>query len=430
MKTRNVILIILALIVIGVVAYFLFLRPSGSGGTPGGATGTLPSVPVGNNVASGTLSGQGGGAATVNLLDAGPVAAYFVNTSPSSTASGTVTLVRPDGTITLIGGGQSASLSSSSVNRFITAVFSHDGRKIAISSGDVSDPQVSIFDVAARSWMPLGMGLLSPVWGPNNLRLAYLRANSDGTETLYALDFGKARPASVSLGTFYVEDMALDWVSPNEILLASRPSAYTQSALLAFNVAQKTLTSVVPARAGFYSTWGVNASGTYGLAFSTSQAERGGHLQLIDQTGAALQNLSFLTLPSKCTFGPGFAPAPISTSTTTLQNRSSTQISSSSPSPSSSSTSYQLPVASYYLYCAIPRDQESLSYYPLPDTYSERALFTLDDIYRINVATGHIDVVLTGSSQNFDVSDPLVAGNMLYFVNRYDQKLYSVQLPD
>jgi hypothetical protein len=422
MRTRNVIIIILALTVLGVVAYFLFLRSSSPVGTvPGGQTGTLPAAPGGSGVGQTLPGGQSasGAAALVNVLDSGPVAAYFVN------ASGTAILVRPDGTIVAIASGQSSSLSSSSISNLIAAVFSRDGRKIAISSGNVQNPQTSIFDTAARSWTQLSMGTLSPAWSPSDMRLAYLRDNGDGTETLGTLDFSKTKPAPVALGTFYVQDMVLDWPAPGTILLSGRPSAYAQNSILAFDIAKKTLAPIVVARGGAYAVWGGSTSTVRGLGFSTTQTQLGGHLQLIDLNGDALQNFSFLTLPSKCVFG--LAAMPVASSSVASSSAAAT--STSSQSASSSRTLSLSPSQSIYLYCGVPRDQATLSYYPLPDAYAERSIFTSDDIYRIDTGNGRIDAVLSGEAQGFDVTGPHVFGNAFYFINRYDQKLYSVALP-
>ena len=54
------------------------------------------------------------------------------------------------------------------------------------------------------------------------------------------------------------------------------------------------------------------------------------------------------------------------------------------------------------------------------------ALFTSDDIYRVNLTSGAIDPVFNDATKNVDISYVRFSGNTLYFVNRYDQKLYSV----
>jgi hypothetical protein len=228
-------------------------------------------------------------------VDAGPVAGYFAS------STGVTTVVRTDGTILSVANGQTISLSSSSIGDFISTAFSFDGRKIAMTSGSVSNPQTSIFDTQSRTWTQLSMGMLSPAWSPLDYRLAFLRDGGTGSESLNVIDLSKTRPAPTVLGTWFVQDMELQWNMPGTIMLSGRPSAFDNTSVLAFNLVKATIAPVVVSRAGFSAIW--NAVPQMGLAFGTTPAQRGGHLQLIDATGAVFQNLSFLTLPSKCAFG-------------------------------------------------------------------------------------------------------------------------------
>jgi hypothetical protein len=56
------------------------------------------------------------------------------------------------------------------------------------------------------------------------------------------------------------------------------------------------------------------------------------------------------------------------------------------------------------------------------------ALFTSDDIYKINTATGATDALFSDQTQNLDTSDLKIFNNTLFFINRYDQKLYGLVL--
>ncbi len=150
-------------------------------------------------------------------------------------------------------------------------------------------------------------------------------------------------------------------------------------------------------------------SSAVGVAFSGGQGQRGGHLQLIDAGGTALQNLSFMTFVSKCIFSQGVLSGVLSSSTT--------------------STVAKPPTLATYLYCAVPRDQTTLSYYPLPDAYGQELVSTEDNVYRVNASTGIVDSVFTDASQGFDVMAPGVFNGKFYFIDRYTKKLYAVTLP-
>jgi hypothetical protein len=78
------------------------------------------------------------------------------------------------------------------------------------------------------------------------------------------------------------------------------------------------------------------------------------------------------------------------------------------------------------LYCGVPRSSSGFSSARLPDDYETMALFTSDNIYKIITATGVEQVLWSDATQNVDVSDVRFFNNALFFVNRYDQKLYGL----
>ena len=420
MRKRFIIIIVALVVVVGVIVYF-FITGAPSSTTPGGQTGSLPGASVGTGGALlpgvGTSTPLGSAGSQIAIVDSGPVAAYFAN------STGTVTVVRSNGAIVQIANGQAVSLSSSSISDIISAAFSYDGRKIAISYGSAANPQTSVFDAQSRTWTQLSMGMLSPVWSPLDYRLAFLRNGGNGTESLNVIDFSKAKPTASTLGTWYVQDMALQWTMSSTIILSGSPSARADVSALAFNTVKSTLTPIVVSRAGFSAIW--NGTPSMGLAFSTTPAQRGGHLQLIDVQGATLQNLSFLTLPLKCAFGQAIGPAPSSAvPVVPSSTKAATSATSSLRTTATSTLSFYLA-----LYCAVPNDQDTLSYKPLPDAYLQHAIPTNDTVYRINITTGHIDTAFSGLASGLDATMLHAAGTKLYFVNWYDKKLYSVVLP-
>lgn len=54
------------------------------------------------------------------------------------------------------------------------------------------------------------------------------------------------------------------------------------------------------------------------------------------------------------------------------------------------------------------------------------SLFTSDDIYKINLATNAVNPIWSDQTQNMDVSNMKIFNGTLFFVNRYDQKLYGL----
>ena len=427
---RNLYIIIGVVVVaaIGITA-FIFLKGGSSPATlPGGTSGTLPGVNVpggtgtqtgngGTNGASDTTNTNGGagagagqGTAVVNLgiISDQKVFDYFVD------ASNTVFTVAPDGTIAKIAAGQSSVLSSVPINGLIDAQFSYNGAKILVTFGSQTSPQASLFDVASKAWTPLNPGMVSPQWSPSDMRIAYLTA---GTSTaLSTIDAVNPKKAAVPLLAANLQDLDLRWITKTQMILESRPSALAQGSLLVFDMTAKTLTPIAYEKAGLTSAWvGVTSStAPLGLIFSGTGGQYA--LTLNDLKGSIAQTMNFLTLPSKCAFAiEKMAPAAATSTAAT-----STKTTSAKPVAPAPQPTYPA------LYCGIPRDQGAFSAIQLPDAYFERAIYTSDDLYKINAATGAASTILANPAQNFDITQVRAANNMLFFVNRYDGKLYGL----
>ena len=395
--------IVVAVIVVGaLVWYFVF---SGSGGTTTttqtGQTGTLPSA--GNQTGAGTNGGtaSGGGAsssagtsvtqglpngsASFGILSNEPVFDYFVD------AQNNVTVVEPNGEIARIANGQPTFLSSNPVQSVLSAGFSYDGSKAFVSFGDPANPQTSIFDIATQAWTPLPVGILSPVWSPVDHRLAYM-TNANGALNVFTLDPTKASNKPVAVTSVTATDLALSWPNKNDLILSDKPSIYADGSIWLYDLTKKTLTNEVYAQFGVESVWS-NATTTTGLVLSSLNYGRNGSLALMNSASSSSQPLTLNTLPSKCAFGP--------------------QVGTSSP-------------ATLALYCAVPANASFLSA-ALPDDYQKMVLFTADDFYKIDLSSGATSNLLTPVG-SIDGSDLKVLNKILFFVNRYDNKLYAISL--
>ena len=415
-RTIYIVIGTIVVIVVVLAVWWLFTRSQLSQISSPGTTGTLPQTGT-QSVGGGTSGGQqsnngiaasssaaGGGVnqaivKSFGVLPVGPVFDYFVD------AQNNIVVVGPDGTVSQVTNGHSSFLSSTPIENLISTGFSYDGKKILVNFGVQSSPQSSIFDIATKSWTPLPQGLISPKWSPSDYKIAYLTNGS--TTALSTIDATNLKKAATLLLTLNVQDFVLSqWLAGTQFVLAGRPTAYVPSSVLLFNATQKTLTPIVSEQSGAGSVWmgagTTSSTATLGLVSVQRGPSQGYSLRLTDAAGNLVQSLSFVTLPSKCLFGVG----------------------QSSSSSSSASSSSPYPV----LYCGIPRDAAALSTAHLPDDYDQMALFTSDDIYRINAVTGATDALLTDPSQNLDVSRLRFFNNTLFFVNRYDQKLYAISL--
>ncbi|MBI2033498.1 MAG: hypothetical protein HYT13_00125 [Candidatus Liptonbacteria bacterium] len=320
----------------------------------------------------------------LSLASQNPIRDYFLDSQNN------LTLIEPDGQIVKITKSGSSILSSTAIQNLISASFSYDGQKILAIFGDRKDPQISIFDIQTKSWQSLDLKFESASWSPTSYKIAYFSLKA-GFKFLTITDIGDPKSKPQELLKMGVEDIIPLWIGPQEILLKEKNSAFWKSSSWLFDIQKNTLTTIIQDQLGLEFLWD-RATGRSLMSVSNLN-NKGGRLSLVDKNGNLINRLNFITFPSKCIFGG----AKISTST-------------------------------FVLNCAVPRDQQKLSSTVLPDAYQKKAIFTSDDFYEIDLTNGSVKIRFSDLTKNFDADNLKVFLGRLYFVNRYDNRLYSISL--
>ncbi len=387
-------------LVAGAGYYFRYRTPEEPAPETDGTAPSLP-LPVPASTTASLPSGTENGAkdSGFGLLAPQQAIAYFSDGE-------NFRLVQPDGQIVEVGGGKSSVLSGSAVENIISASFSHDGSRVLLAFGNPDSPQTSVFSAATKTWQPLAQAASWPVWSPIDDRIAYL-APGPSRSTLTLLDLANPKAKPQSLLALNAVDIRLAWDSPKEIFILDAPSAWAAGSWKAVDIAKKTVRSVVSDRLGLQEVWGEAAQ--TGLIFTGNQNFKGGSLSLVDGQGRAIQNIKLGTLPAKCTFyqTPPAAAAGVSSTTATSS------------------------ISKSYLACALPRDPRSLGINPLPDSYFQKIFFTQDDFYLIDLKSGSLQAISSGEWQMpvWDATDLKTSKGVLFFRNRYDNRIYWLKLP-
>jgi hypothetical protein len=418
--------IVVAAIIAIIILFFLKGGSALSGLLPASITGSLPSVGTqgsngsggttgfGSSTTGGTIGsiGQSGLVKSFNIVSNGPILDYFVDTQ------GKITAIQPSGEVITVSGNQSSTISSNQIGGIISASFSYDGKKILVSFGDPSDPEAAVFDVTSSTWTALPQGLFSPQWSPSNYQIAFLNEYGSGVAVLDTIDATNPnKPGVTALLSLNATDLSLQWISKNQFVLSDKPSVQTTGSSWLYNSQSKTLVPIEYEMLGPESVWDESATTTLGLAyFETSNSQRL-KLQLVDASGNDVHDLSFLTLPTKCLFNDQTSTVALATTTSAL----ATTTASSSPAVAASTVT-----STPFLYCGVPSDPNQLSSAQLPDDYNDGALFTSDEIIKLNADTGALSTLWNDSTQNVDATDLKFFNNSLFLINRYDQKLYSL----
>jgi hypothetical protein len=403
MKSKLLLYILIAITVIAVAAFIIYqLVYRGNSNITGGTgqTGSLPNTanqqfPSANpttktsTVSTFGTGGMNASSSKFGIVSNDPALDYFVD------AANIVTLVKPDGTVEAITNNKATVISSSAIPNIISASFSYDGKKILVASRVGTTTQSSVFNLTTRAWTPLPNSMQSPAWSPTNYQIAYLTPSNSGFLTLSTIDAGATSTKPITVASLAMEDVTVQWPSKNNMIISDRPSAYTTGSIWLFNVSSKTLSPVVYENLGMESLW--NASGS-ALLFSAGSNNAGGELTFKNASGTE-KTLSFATLPSKCVFGPSTAA-------------------SGTANPS------------VLIYCAVPRDQNTFSIARLPDEYDQNVYFTDDDFYRMDAGTGSLNQIFSFGTAGLSIDATRVKAfnNILFFINRYDQKIYALAL--
>ncbi len=389
--------------------------PAGSGGTACGAS-PIGLSPITGSSTPTTTSGQMA-VQSFGVLSSNPVIDYFVD------SHNTITAIEPTGEVFTVSSGQSTIVNSSTIDNIISAKFSYDGKKILVSYGDPSNPQAGVFDVATNAWTSLPQGMISPEWAPlNTYQIAYLVTTNSGKLALATMDAANLKIAPSALLSLNASDLTLQWPSKTEFILSDRPTAQSPGSIWAFNSQTGGFSSILYGVDGAESMWSNNSTFPYGLLFFNGNS--GNTLELQALSGnLPTESLTFATLPSKCVFNTESMPIASSSTSTTAATSTPSSTTKKAPAPAKNS-----PTSTPYLalYCGVPRGSSGFSSAHLPDDYNMMALFTSDDLYKVNTQTGAVQSLWSDATQNVDVSDVKFANNALFFVNRYDQKLYGL----
>lgn len=376
------ILIIIGIIFgVGLIIYFIWNKITGEPRTaPDGETTSR--LPIGGTVNGGGTTNGGVISKTSSLkkLSDQKVFDFWITEN-----TGEIYYLNPLGEVFAAKDGPDLEVAEQNVEVLNLIEVAPAGRKILAAFGDPQNPQWAIFDVIDKVWRPLPQEVINATWSENDEKIIAL-IRSGGEINLVEADLTKTPPAyKTFLRNFAMKDVRLISNLPQKVLIVEKSSVAYESRLWQFDLKTLNFNLLVSPQAG--------------LEFKPSspkkemffQFKSPGELVILDNRLNLIANeFSFITLPQKCT----------------TKNTST-------------------------VYCFEP--QNLTEKIILPDHYFQKKFYSIDNLsFGIFEEYEGFETIISSGKNNIpplDGYNPQIAGDKLYFINRYDNFLYSLTLP-
>jgi len=381
-KLIKIISIVLIIAAIGVGIYFLWNWLNSKGGVTGIISGgTKPTTEIiDTNVGGiGVIATETETDTTtqesqtvtqkLSILINSPVFEYWLSSKDNSlyfaNLEGQIIRINSDNTRQLV--------SSQTLNNLHSIMPSLDGSLAIAEFNYPRLPNLSIFFASSTSWQPLPAGAISAAISPDSKKIAY----TDET-TLKSIDLTTQKTAEIQ--KMSQVGLKIDWLKDNELLFSEDPSVENNGRMYSFNLTNKTFKTLIGGEFGLAIKWAKD--GHLGIKINSDQ--RVPKLSLIDEFGSPIANFTFLSVPEKCL------------------------------------------IDAQKIYCGVPKNTRSGMV--LPDDFYSKKYYFIDDIFELDLPTGAITKLFDGNEIAIDATNLKIKDNSLLFINRYDNKVYSLKL--
>lgn len=377
-KILKIIGIILIVVAVAIGGYYLWTQINKKGGISNllNPSGPAPTTEV-TNVTEGTTGSTTDTGLTAEelsqqkqklsiLIDA-PIFDYWINAKDNN-----IYYVESNGVITKLSADSKKIVSNQTLENLHSVTPSKDGNMALFELYYPQKPIFTIFSASTTNWYPLTEGTVSADFSPNNKEIAFL-----GNTGLRILDLTSFKIKDVQKMDQFFD---IKWAKENTMLFYEKPSVEIPGYLYSFDIINKTIKKIIGEENGLNINW----SNSYEFGLKLNSVNKKAQLSLIDINGVSIMNMSFITVPSKCLVGAS------------------------------------------KIYCGIPKNiRDGIV---LPDNYFTREDYFIDDIFELDLPTGNITKLLDGSAAILDIFDLKIKDGALLFINRYDNKLYSLKL--
>lgn len=316
--------------------------------------------------------------------------------SYSTPQEGRVDLVLPNGTVLRIENNTTTTLNSAPISNLSAATPSFDGNYILFKFRSGNTSRFSVLNTSTQSWTILPEETTAATWEPklNSGRLALFTTDSKQISRLVVTDLKNQQNKDQVIITLKAGGLIPYWISGNNIVLTEPESSFVNGSIWLVDINLKTLTPVVQDLPGLMSSWSFYSP--WGVMLVADDRQRLASFQIVNILTNESRQVQFSTLPHKCGFADDFSG---------LEKRNASTI-----------------------VCAIPSNRADFASKQLDD-YLIRAAYSVDVFYLIDAVNGDIMNISIPPGLELDAEKLRLIDRTLFFINRYDQKLYAVKIP-
>ncbi|MCR4275230.1 MAG: hypothetical protein NUV83_00530 [Candidatus Wolfebacteria bacterium] len=267
--------------------------------------------------------------------------------------------------------------------------FSADGKFVSAEFSNLGISKWNVFDLENKKWLILPGTVTAASFSSDGGKIAYLQNNLKGYSDLFTNDIANLKKGvsefakkQIKILSLNQEDLDIKWISSNKVLLVSKMFTEAETEIWAVDLKTKNISKFL---AGSGLILSFSKFGDLGIEFSTNSNTP--KLSLIDGNGIKLADFGFYTFPQKCF----------------IAGRSN-------------------------IFCAVPNDQTAFGRVKFVDDYFKRAVFSNDDFIQLDLNGNKLETVAFSDNQSIDANSISFYGNKFLFINRYDNRLYSLAL--
>lgn len=388
MKKIIIISIIVGILALGTGIYFAWRSSLSGGEQEMDIFSLLTQTPETPSTSSGQVA-----APKLKVLSKNEVFDYWIfeSVTASSTATSTalkkqekkIFYISSEGKIYKISDSGEELIADSNIKNLQAIISSNDGNFILIKSSLANRSNFDIYDVSKNLWLPAISNAVSSDFSPDSKRIAYFENIGVKGFDLIIKDLFDVKKKPQKIMTLNLTDFIIDWIDTSKIILSSKPAFEVQSDIFQIDLKTNSISKLFSAN-GLWVNWSKLSVG--GLRFFASGG-RNYSFDFIDSSGQKRGTFSFKTMPDKCAIS------------------SLAQI-----------------------YCAIPKNQDVFSTLIFPDDYLKRGVFFNDVIYLINLNENKFNLLYSSDDLEIDAVNLKTIDNQLVFINKYDKKLYGLEI--